>query len=54
MRLKPLLSEIRGMFDVFDSARAVSAAVQGRRSPRPRDLVRLGIDPEQFSRIGRY
>ncbi|MGQ2907463.1 MAG: hypothetical protein ACT6QU_05840 [Aliihoeflea sp.] len=42
------LSEIYG---VFRSAIAVSAAVEAGRPARTGDLVRLGLDPEQFGTI---
>ncbi|HRP79249.1 MAG TPA: hypothetical protein PL183_09135 [Aquamicrobium sp.] len=46
----------RGFSDFLDlagSALAVSAAMHRYRQPSPADLKRLGIDPDQFRRIGR-
>jgi hypothetical protein len=45
-------SSIAGLFDLVGSAIAASAAVEGGRRPLAGDLVRLGIQPKQFYRIG--
>lgn len=37
---------------VFGSAVAVSAAVEGGRSPKAKHLSNLGIDPNAFRSIG--
>lgn len=44
---------ISDFFGIVDSAISVSAAVREHRNARTSDLARLGIDPEQFKRIGR-
>jgi hypothetical protein len=43
-----------GLLDIFGSAIHASTAVDNRRAPHPRDLKRLGIDPNQFRDINRY
>ncbi|WP_454851682.1 hypothetical protein [Rhizobium binxianense] len=40
-------------FAVIGAAAAVSAAVEGHRRPRARDLRTLGIDPASFGRFDR-
>lgn len=42
-----------GFFRALGSAVAASAAVERGAQPKARDLRTLGIDPEQFGRIGR-
>ncbi|WP_170986298.1 hypothetical protein [Rhizobium sp. LC145] len=37
---------------VFGAAVSVSAAVEGRRTPKRHDLETLGIDPKAFAKIG--
>ncbi len=44
---------IGDIFGVIGSAIAVASASEAGRKPRARDLQRLGIDPDQFGRIGR-
>lgn len=39
------------IFGVLRSAVAVSAAVEAGRPARTGDLIRLGLDPEQFGTI---
>jgi hypothetical protein len=39
-------------FAIFGAAIAASAAVEGRRRPAARDLNALGIDAQEFNRIG--
>lgn len=46
-------SRIVSFIDIFGSAVAAASASEAGRQPRARDLRRLGIDPEQFGRIGR-
>lgn len=46
-------SRIAGFLSAFGSAIAASAAVERGAKPKARDLRALGIDPEQFGRIGR-
>lgn len=43
-----------GFFSTIADAIAVSSAIRERRQPNPRNLRGLGIDPEQFGRIGRF
>ncbi|MEQ1954082.1 hypothetical protein [Mesorhizobium sp. CN2-181] len=38
--------------EIFGSAVAAASAVERGRQPAARDLRTLGIDPEQFRRIG--
>lgn len=40
------------LFGAFGSAFAVAAAVERGSQPKSRDLRNLGIDPEQFGKIG--
>lgn len=47
-------SALGSFIDTVASAVAVSAAVRQHRTPRARDLNALGIDPVQFSKMGRY
>ena len=52
----PARSATNRILDIFDGIGAVFAAagaVRNHRQPDARDLERLGIDPEQFARIGR-
>ncbi len=46
-------SGLETFFGVFGSAVAAAAAVSRGGRPRSRDLRALGIDPEQFRKIGR-
>lgn len=46
-------STLSAFFGVFGSAVRVANAVEGRRTPRARDLQTLGIDPTQFGAIGK-
>lgn len=39
------------LFDMVGSAVRVASASQTRHRANPRDLARLGIDPEQFNKI---
>jgi hypothetical protein len=48
-----ITARIGDFFDIFGSAVAASSAVRNGRQPQARDLRTLGIDPEQYSRIGR-
>lgn len=50
---RPANSRLAIFFGVFASAAAASAAVERGVQPQSRDLRKLGIDPEQFRRIGR-
>lgn len=45
---------VGGLLDTVASAIAVSNAVRENRMPRASDLVRLGINPGQFSGIKTY
>jgi hypothetical protein len=53
MSNRKLTSQINGFFTAFGSAIAVASAIDNGRRPKARDLRTLGIDPEQFGRIGR-
>lgn len=46
-------STFGSFLDTIASAIAVSVAVREHRTPRASDLATLGIDPVQFSRVGR-
>ncbi len=46
-------TSIAEFFGLVRSAIAVSAAAEARRPAPRRHLERLGIDPDQFNRIGR-
>lgn len=43
-----------GLLDIFGSAVGASSSIENRRVPDPRDLKRLGIDPERFREINRF
>ncbi len=43
-----------GLLDVFGSAVSAASATRNHRAPDPRDLQRLGIDPERFREINRF
>lgn len=51
MTRKPSL--FRDLFSMFGAASAAAAATHEHRSPSPRDLRTLGIEPKQFRAIGR-
>jgi hypothetical protein len=53
MTKRTAVSAINNLFDIFGSAISVSGAIEARKTPRSRDLERLGIDPTQFGKIGR-
>ena len=53
MHARSAASRILDIFDGIGAAFAAAGAVRNRRQPDARDLRRLGIDPEQFARIGR-
>jgi hypothetical protein len=46
-------NRLSGFLEALRSAVAASAAVERGARPHSRDLRSLGIDPEQFGRIGR-
>ncbi len=46
-------NRISSFFGLLGSAVAASAAVERRAQPKAHDLRSLGIDSEQFGRIGR-
>lgn len=48
------LAMIGGFVDMIGSAINAAGAVENHREPRARDLNRLGINPAQFKKIGRY
>lgn len=52
-RRTSVLDRINEFFSDLASAQAVAAAVEARARPRTSDLVRLGIDPAAFAKIGR-
>lgn len=47
-------SAVVEIMSVIGDALAVAAAVRQRRQPKAHNLMGLGIDPDQFRRIGRY
>lgn len=47
------LAAVGNFFEVIGSAIAASKAIDSGRAPRARDLVRLGIDPKSFEKLGR-
>ena len=49
----PVRTQINGFISLFRSAAAAAAAIEGGYGPKARDLRTLGIDPEQFRKIGR-
>jgi len=53
MRTRNALSALGDFLDMIASAVAVSRTLEAGRQPRASDLRRLGIDPANFSRIGR-
>lgn len=53
MTRKTTASRILGLFDDLGAAFAVAGAVRNHRQPERRHLERLGIDAEQFARIGK-
>ena len=46
-------STISRFFNTLGSAISVAGAVENHRAPKARDLRALGINPVEFSRIGR-
>jgi len=48
------LATIGDMIAALGSAIAAAHAVEAGRRPRAQDLVKLGIEPKAFERIGRY
>jgi hypothetical protein len=46
-------SRIAGTLRALAHAVAAAGAVESVRKPQKRDLLGLGIDPDQFGRIGR-
>lgn len=53
MAIKTAASRLLDIFDEIGAAFAAAGAVRNHRQPDPRHLKRIGIDPEQFSRIGK-
>ncbi|SMH35264.1 hypothetical protein [Mesorhizobium australicum] len=51
MTRRSFASTLRGFIEVTASAISASAAVESGKQPNAHALRRLGIDPEQFSRI---
>lgn len=51
MTMQSRPGRIRSIFDALGSAIAVSAAIDGRRQPKARDLQQLGIEPATFRQI---
>ncbi|HWK69075.1 MAG TPA: hypothetical protein VNS34_29470 [Rhizobiaceae bacterium] len=54
MSKRQIRSAVVEIMSVMGDALAVAAAVRQGRQPRARNLLGLGIDPEQFGRIDRY
>jgi hypothetical protein len=52
MRSNNFVRRIGRVFGLIGSASRVAGAIRGDRSPQPRDLVRLGIDPAAFTSMG--
>lgn len=50
---KSLFATLGTVFDVFGSAAAAAAAVEGGRMPKAKHLTTLGIDAAAFRAIGR-
>jgi hypothetical protein len=48
-----LSGRLLGIFQVLSSAIEAAGAADAGRAARPRALRRLGIDPDQYGRIGR-
>lgn len=48
-----LIGRIGAVFGAFGSAVAAASAVEAGRTPRARDLKRLGIDSEDYHAIRR-
>lgn len=46
-------STINAIVGAFGSAIRAAGAVEANRAPKSRDLKTLGIDPTEFSKIGR-
>jgi hypothetical protein len=51
---KSFLDNVGSLCSTFAAAVSVSAAVDGRRRPSPRDLNKLGIDAGIFDKIRRF
>jgi hypothetical protein len=52
MKRRKYPARIGNFLDVLRCAAAAASATESGRQPRARDLRVLGIDPEQFRRIG--
>ncbi len=50
--IRNVLARIGEYLAILNSAAATAEAVRGHRQPAAADLIRLGIDPERFRRIG--
>jgi len=50
---KTLFATLGTVFDVFGSAAAAAAAVEGGRAPKAKHLKTLGIDSDAFRSIGK-
>jgi hypothetical protein len=47
-------ARISNFVGMMGSAISAANAVESHRAPAARDLKRLGIDPVQFNKIGRF
>ena len=54
MGSRRFFSAIGDIFTTFGSAVAASRAVEAGRKPRANDLLKLGMDPAAFDKIGRF
>ncbi len=54
MTARTKISFLGEVLSVMGDAIAAAAAVRQHRTPRAENLVKLGIDPEQFREIRRF
>lgn len=53
-KTRKFVSQIGDFFEVIGSAAAVASAVDTGRTPRARDLKKLGIAPDSFRSINQF
>lgn len=53
MNTRSAFTRIGNAVRTFGSALAAAQAIEGGKTPAPRHLRNLGIDPKQFGEIGR-
>lgn len=51
--LSSFFSAISNLAAAFSAARSVSAALEAKRTPDPKALEALGIDPVRFATLGK-